>query len=84
MLFGNGNEKKKTVAGITESLTKIKADLEVLEKEKAEELKVFEEEKMALDLKIVDAEEEKAKGFTIFKNISNLLGEPVEVEKKAG
>jgi hypothetical protein len=79
-LFGNGNGKKKTVAGITESLTRIKTDLQILEQETAEELEQYNLEQMALQLKIEGAKSEKSKGFTIFKNISALLGEPVEEE----
>jgi len=80
MLGMNG---KKTVAGITASLTKIKSDLEILEKEKTAELKDFEIKKKEIELQIEGAEQEKTKGYTIFKNISNLLGEPVIEEEKA-
>ena len=80
-MFGNG---KKTVEGITKSLVQIKADLKTLEKEKQEELKQYAIEKEQLDKRISEAEAEKTKGFTIFKNISNLLGEPVKEEEKTG
>lgn len=82
MVFGNS--KKKTVAGITESLTKIKSDLEILDQETADELDKYNVEQMTLQLKIEGAKSEKNKGFTIFKNISALLGETViEVKKEA-
>lgn len=69
--------KKKTVAGITQSLTKIKTDLKILDEEKVEELKLFKIEKSEIELKIDNAEKEKEKGWVIFKNISNLLGDPI-------
>lgn len=70
-------KKKMTVDGITKSLTKIKNDLEALEAEKVEELNQFEAQKRELDFKISEASNEKERGWKIFNNISNLLGEPV-------